>query len=70
MINDWKICYSVLMPDGSHLNPKEPFLVAHINGKTEDEAIANLKNEFIGLEVKTFGKPVHTFIYEDEYENG
>ena len=69
MIDDWKICYSVYYPDGSTVDPKEKFMFAHIRAKNEDEAISILKKEFYGLDVKIFGKPIHTFISEDEYEN-
>ena len=68
MRDNWKICYTAYSKAGIPLNENEQFTYANICAKTADEAIEVLKEEFSAFEVKTFGKPVHSYVYPEEYE--
>ena len=68
MKNCWKICYAAYSKAGVPLDEKEQFTYANIVANTADEAVSILRDEFNMMEVKTFGKPMHFYVYDEEYD--
>ncbi len=68
--NDWAITACIQWPNGELFNKDAPFGTYHVEAPTAEKAIELLKDDFRGCKVTIHGKPIHSIVTEDEYENG
>lgn len=69
MHHDWAICACLQFKHGELLDKNKPFGTYHIEANSGEEAIQKLKDEFPCCNVTTYGKPVHSVITDEEYDN-
>lgn len=70
MRDNWKICYTAISKAGEPLeeSKKDRFTYANICAKTANEAIDILKSEFSMFDIKVFGKPIHSYVTDEDYD--
>jgi len=70
MRHDWAVCACLQFKTGELINKNGPFATYHIEANSGDEAIQKLKDEFRCCNIIINGKPVHSIVTDEKYENG
>lgn len=66
----WEVCACLQFVDGDLLDKKKPFKTYYVEADSAENAVQKMKEDFACCNVTLSGKPIHSIVKSEDYENG